>query len=111
MAAKNLTPEDCFVLLHNIRHVHAGGDDTRHAVPDKAIEVFLADCAKRMGAAYFQTPRETIKDWIGLLNVIQQNNSVDWRQLIGTIQTEKMLQNETKKESKKDDDDLASFTL
>jgi hypothetical protein len=84
---KNLTPEDCFVLLHNIRHVHAGGDDSKYLVPDEAIETYLTSCAQRMGAAYFQTPRETIKDWIGLLNILQQNVSADWRKLIGEINT------------------------
>jgi len=84
---KNLTPEDCFVLLCNVRNVHAGGDCAKYVVPDEAIEAYLASCAQRMGAAYFQTPRETIKDWIGLLNVVQQNPSAEWRQLIGEIKT------------------------
>jgi hypothetical protein len=66
---QNLTPEDCYVLLLNVRRVHAGGDDTRSALPEVAIEAYLQSCAQRMGAAYFQTPRETIKDFVGLLSV------------------------------------------
>ena len=84
---KPLTPEDCYVLLHNIRHVHAGGDPSKYAVPDECLVAYLASCNQRMGAASFQTPRETIKDWVGLLNVLQQNPGSDWKKLIGEIKT------------------------
>ena len=87
MKLKALTPEDCYVLLHNIRHVHAGGDQAKYAVPDECLTAYLASCNQRMGAASFQTPRETIKDWIGLLNVLQQNPGSDWKKLIGEIKT------------------------
>jgi hypothetical protein len=110
---KNLTPEDCYVLLHNIRHVHAGGDPTKYAVPDAAIEAYLASCAQRMGSAYFQTPRETIKDWIGLLNVVRQNPTADWRQLIGGIKTVAPTRVDPSVAAAKPDgdDELASFKL
>jgi hypothetical protein len=84
---KNLTPEDCYVLLRNVLNVHACGDPAQYVVPDEAIEAYLKSCAQRMGAAYFQTPRETIKDWVGLLNVLQQNRGADWKALIGEIKT------------------------
>ena len=40
-----------------------------------------------MGAAYFLTPRETVKDFVGLLNVLEQNREADWRALLGDIKT------------------------
>lgn len=83
----NLTPEDCYVLLHNVRRVHAGGDDKKHLLPEEGIEAYLHSCQERMGAAYFQTPRETVKDFVGLLNVLQQNPAADWRALVGQIST------------------------
>jgi hypothetical protein len=113
MKLKNLTPEDCFVLLHNIRHVHAGGDCGKYVVPDQAIEAYLASCQQRMGAAYFQTPRETIKDWIGLLNVVQQNPGSNWQQLVGEIKTAAPTQVDPSvaAASADGDDDLTSFKL
>lgn len=109
----NLTPEDCYVLLHNIRNVHAGGDSAKNIVPDEAIEKYLASCSQRMGSAYFQTPRETIKDWIGLLKVVQQNPTADWQQLIGEIQTGAAAQVDPSEAAvaSDNDDDLASFRL
>lgn len=84
---QNLTPEDCYVLLLNVRRVQAGGDDTRSALPEPAIEAYLQSCAQRMGAAYFQTPRETIKDFVGLLSVLEQNPGADWKAMIGNVTT------------------------
>jgi hypothetical protein len=78
----SLTPEDCFVLLHNIRNVFAGGDQTKWLIEDEGIAAYLASCQKRMGAAYFQTPRDTVKDFVGLLNVLEQNAGTDWRKLL-----------------------------
>jgi hypothetical protein len=112
-----LTPEDCYVLLHNIRHVHAKGKAEAYAVPDEAIVAYLSSCKQRMGAAYFQTPRETIKDFVGLLNVLQQNPLADWRELVGAISTTDV-QTRDPVEAEADaaaaerpDDDLATFKL
>lgn len=78
----SLTPEDCFVLLHNIRNVFASGDTAKHLLPDEAIAEYLKQCHERMGAAYYQTPRDTVKDFTGLLKVLEQNPDTDWRQLL-----------------------------
>lgn len=82
----NLTPEDCYVLLHNVRRVHAG-DGKPPVLPDEGIEAYLTSCQQRMGAAYYQTPREIVKDFVGLLNVLAQNPTADWKSLIGNIKT------------------------
>jgi len=83
----NLTPEDCFVLLANIRRVFMRGESEDALLPRGGIERYLQSCHERMGAAYFQTPRETIKDFVGLLNVLEQNPGADWSALIGEIRT------------------------
>lgn len=87
LTLSNLTPEDCFVLLHNVRRVHAHGDETGSTLPDEAIVKYLEDCQRRMGAAYFQTPRDTVKDFVGLLNVLEQNPKARWHDLLGQIKT------------------------
>lgn len=109
----NLTPEDVFVLLHNVRRVHARESDENALLPEKAIEAYLQSCHERMGAAYFQTPRETVKDFVGLLNVVEQNPAADWKQLIGglttTASSESLDSTETHVSDNKDD--LASFQI
>ncbi len=79
---QNLSPEDCFVLLNNLRHVHAAGDVAKYLLPDEGIVTYLRDCSERMGAAYFQTPRDTVKDFVNLLQILEQDRSLDWRSLL-----------------------------
>lgn len=79
---QSLTPEDCFVLLANIRSVQAGGDKAKYLLPDEALVEYLKDCNSRMGAAYFQTPRETVMNFVKLLNMLDQDRTQDWRVLL-----------------------------
>ena len=43
-------------------------------------------CAQRIGDAYFRTPRTTVKEFLNLLAVLEQNPGADWRALIGQIE-------------------------
>jgi hypothetical protein len=81
---ENLTPEDCFVLLGNIRNVHAGATPAKSLVSDEGIAQFLQYCQRKMGAAYFQTPRDTVKAFVGLLRVLEQNPGQTWQGLLAT---------------------------
>lgn len=118
----HLTPEDCYVLLVNIRRVHAKGDESRYVLPDEAIEAYLMDCNRRMGAAYFMTPRETVKDFVSLLSVLEQNPQADWRSLLAGIKTSAADAEDSHADvaagdpgqggtSSSADDDLATFRL
>ena len=106
----NLTPEELYVLLKNIRRVFASGDETQYLVPDKALEAFLLHCSKKIGEAYFRTPRNTIRAFADMLSVIEQNKNITWNNLIDSveIQEEKVSDMPEIGEST---DDLADFTL
>lgn len=82
MKLSHLRPEDCYVLLTNIRHVMAGGDPQKYLIPDAAIVEYLRQCNERMGAAYFQTPRDTVRDFVGFLRVLEQNPGTDWHTVL-----------------------------
>ena len=82
----NLEPEDMWVLLGKLRHVYAGGDPTRYLVPDEALSAFMDHCARRIGDAYFRTPRTTVKEFLNFLAVLEQNPGTDRRTLIGQIE-------------------------
>ena len=78
----NLTPVDMFVLLCNIRRVMQGENA---ALPDDAITAFMTHCSKRIGDAYFRTPRNTVREFVSMLSVLEQYPDVDWRTLIGSV--------------------------
>jgi hypothetical protein len=83
---QNLSPEDLFVLLANVRRVFAGGDDAGYLVPDEALQAFMAHCAERIGDAYFRTPRNTVTAFVNFLSVIEQNPGTNWKSLIGDVE-------------------------
>lgn len=106
----SLTPEDFYVLLDKLRHVYAMGEPTKYLLPNEGIPAFMTHCAKRLGEAYFRTPRTTITAFINLLAVLEQNPGADWRGLIGAVE---VIQDtggaaDTAVEA---DDELASFKL
>jgi hypothetical protein len=81
----SLSQEDFYVLLTNLRHVFAGGDATKYLVPDEGLTAFMEHCAKRIGEAYFRTPRTTITSFVNLLSVLEQNPQSSWRELLGHV--------------------------
>ena len=45
----------------------------------------MTHCSTRIGDAYFRTPRSTIKEFVNLLAVLEQNPGTDWALLIGSV--------------------------
>lgn len=130
---QNLSPEEIYVLLCNIRNVFAGGNKDKYIIPDEALKAFLEHCSKNIGDAYFRTPRNTIKAFVDLLSIVEQNPDLSWQSLIGNIKidsetdnslvtiadddklTETVIKkeddNSSKADDNADDDELTSFTL
>ena len=82
----NLTPEDMWVLLCKLREVIQGNDA---ALPDEALTAFMTHCSNRIGDAYFRTPRSTVTAFVNMLSVLEQNPSVDWHTLLGSVEIAK----------------------
>ncbi len=112
-----LTPEDLFVLLINIRRVFFG--DNHGAAPDDALKAFMTYCSERIGDAYFRTPRNTVKAFVSMLSVIEQNPGTSWQDLVGGVTIEDddgdnlsdVVDQEVGPSSLERNDDLASFRL
>ena len=105
----NLTPEDMFVLLANIRRVMQGENA---ALPDDALTAFMTHCSDRIGDAYFRTPRNTVTAFVNMLSVLEQNPGVDWHGLIGSVEVaEDGGDDMSDVPDDEADDELASFKL
>lgn len=115
---QSLAPEDLFVLLRNISLVHANGEPTARTVTDEGIAALLHKANETLGADFFRTPRDIIRSFVGLLNLIEQNPSRSWQDILGTntifTKSESMLSVEEElainPEGTKEDD-LADFKL
>lgn len=83
---ENLSPEDLYVLLRKIRLVHAGEQPPDSLLSDEGIQAFMEHCSRKIGEAYFRTPRNTITAFVNLLAVLEQNPGVTWQELIGGVE-------------------------
>jgi len=77
-----LTPEEIFVLLQRIREIHALHYLYTSTVTDKQIEFFLNEIRKRLGTEQLLTPREIVRDFIAVLNIIQQNPGISFDSIV-----------------------------
>lgn len=82
----NLTPEDFYILLVNIRRVFAFGNRDFFLIPDEGLGAFMDHCLKRIGEAYFRTPRTTITAFVNLLCVLEQNPTANWKDLLKVVE-------------------------
>jgi P-loop Domain of unknown function (DUF2791) len=116
----NLSQEEMFILLRNLRNVQAAGETERHLLPDEGLVAFMEHCAKRLGEAYFRTPRTTIRAFLELLAILEQNPQASWRELLGSIEVKPESNPDLEPAAEPaagsgrataDDDELASFKL
>lgn len=114
----SLSPEELYVMLQNLRHVHAGGEEEKYIVPDKALQAFMKHCANQIGQNYFRTPRQTVKKFVQFLSILEQNPDLDWQEVLGrvTVEAEKNPDLELPDEDEDStagpgEDELSSFQL
>ena len=98
----NLSQEDMYVLLDNIRAVFARRDPDNYLISDEGIQAFMRYCSEQIGSDYFRTPRDSVKEFVGLLSVLEQNPEKSWEELLPGVETE-----ESSAEGATDTDDTA----
>lgn len=107
---ETLSEEERFVLLDKVREVHGG-----ERLPREAIPVYLAHSRKRLGAEYFETPRDTVKGFVGLLRLLEQNPEHSWEEALqvepGSVAPFPPAPPAEAAEGDDPDDDLTRFTL
>lgn len=77
-----LSFEEIFVLLQRLRYLHAMFHGYPERVTDEQLKGFMEETLHRLGADRFSTPREIIRDFVAVLNLIQQNPGVDFDGLV-----------------------------
>lgn len=86
-----LTPLDhneIFVLLKKLKLIFDFNYKAEINISDEEISAFMEEMFNKPGASEFLTPREVIRDFLNILNIIRQNPNVDKKQLFGDIEIE-----------------------
>lgn len=82
---KNLSKEDLYMLLRNIREVFANGKPENYLVPDEALERFMVYCSEQIGDSYFRTPRKTVIEFVNLLSTLESDPDSSWENLLKEV--------------------------
>lgn len=115
----NLTKEELYVLLKNLRNVFANGKEENYLIPDEALIAYMNYCSNKIGDCYFRTPRNTIKGFLDLLSILEQYPSLNWNNVIEEIEIKQdieptEIENMLSSQSiigQNDEDEFATFKL
>lgn len=108
-----LSREDLFVLLERITIVQAGGNSDNRLVDNDGLVKYMNFCEQRLGSKYFLTPRDAVRQFVGLLNVLEQNPGKTMDDFLKSPDQPAIDVDTTLKENKNkpDEDDLTRFKL
>lgn len=77
-----LTYEELFVLLHKILEIHIIHYGWECGVCEDDLLFFLQQAVNRIGADEWLTPREIVRDFISVLNLVRQNPEQTFKRLV-----------------------------
>jgi hypothetical protein len=81
-----LDHNEIFVLLKNLKAIFDYNYKTELSITDDDIQQFMEELFNKPGASEFLTPREVIRDFLNILNIIRQNPTVDKIKLFGELE-------------------------
>jgi hypothetical protein len=82
MRLSQLTKENLHLLLQKIRDVHAEGSTQSKPVGDEVLNVFMKVRFNKVGDDAFLTPRETVREFVQFLSVLEENPEASWHDLL-----------------------------
>ena len=81
-----LDHNEIFVLLKKLKAIFDFNYKSELNINDNDIQQFMEELFNKPGASEFLTPREVIRDFLNILNIIRQNPNVDKYKLFGEIE-------------------------
>lgn len=81
-----LTPEEMLILIEKLADIHAGLYEYAQIVTQQDMGDFIEIEFGRIGADVHITPREVIRDFIEVLDIVYQNPSLQVRTLLNSEQ-------------------------
>ena len=103
-----LTPEEMLILVEKLADIHAGLYGYSQIVTGQDMADFIRIEFGRVGADTHITPREIIRDFIEVLDIVYQNPGLRVRELLGSDQFA-FARNAV--ESEQTEDQFAEFSL
>lgn len=106
---RRLSDNELYALLSRLSKLHAMQNGTPELVTEEERKEFLSFALSRAGASELLTPREMIRDFMTLLNILYENEDATFEKLLHAKREEG--ENESVKENDSFSLDLSDFSL
>lgn len=80
---KRLTPDEMYILIEKLRDIHSDLHEYKSELSEENLMNFIKIEYERVGANTNITPREVIRDFIELLDILYQNPNKKFSDIIG----------------------------
>jgi len=106
---ESLTQTEILLLLQRLAEVHGNHYSKNRSLTKQEFEEFLEEIVNRLGAEALLTPGEIVREFISVLNILQQNSEISLAQVIHS--TGSPLNSKVNKNKADEANDFAEFTL
>ena len=103
---KRLTPDEMFILIEKLRDIHSDLHEYKSELTQEDLMSFIKIEYERVGANTNITPREVIRDFIELLDILYQNPNKKFSDIIGDEKFEFAKGDNTEEEESKEFEDF-----
>lgn len=101
---RRLSDNELLALILRVTSLHALYYNWEPRIAEGDPERFLSKCLEAAGADIMITPREMIRDYISVLNILYQNPNADFATVVGTTATLKPSTEDIMRESENEID-------
>ncbi len=84
---RRLSDDELFALVGRVTRLYAQNYENAPKVTSEQMAHFLNVCLARAGADSMITPREMLRDYMTVLNILMQNPEVSFEEVVGTAVT------------------------
>ena len=84
---RRLSDDELFALISRITKLYAQNYGAAPSITDEQMAAFLQLCLSRAGADSMITPREMLRDYMTVLNILMQNPNVTFEEVVGSAVT------------------------
>ena len=103
---KRLTPDEMFILTEKLRDIHSDLHEYKSELTQDDLMQFIKIEYERVGANTNITPREVIRDFIELLDILYQNPNKTFADIIGNDKFEFAKGDNTEEEENREFEDF-----
>ena len=98
---RRLSDDELFALISRVTKLYAQNYGAEPRITEEQMVKFLNICLGRAGADSMITPREMLRDYMTVLNILMQNPDATFEQVVGsavTLKTDAELAEDTERE-------------